>query len=557
MSSESAAAEPAASHPAGAESAAAEPMTLDRAAAEPTAAEPTATEPTAADKASTSRPWWRVALHPIAIPLAFILSIWTAASIHPVWLVRPTLIVVGILLVAAVVLPILARDPERGALAAFAVGVGLVLDDARAVLLLVAFVALIVIDGIARRGRPWKYIRTVNRACSALAAALIVVSLFNMVREGALGAAVTDVGGDLSHVGPAATFAADAPDIWVILLDGYPGDDAMARLAPAWDRQAFPQALLARGFDVQPHSRTNYLITRLVLPTMFNGQLLETLIPPAAGLNLAEKTRLLRDATERGIVLRLLGDAGYERIAFSPGWAEVGPRRVDRLIEPIELTEFELALLRVSGAGAVAGALAPDLHSAQVRAQILDTIDATGRLAAERQERPRFVFIHFPAPHPPAVFDATGAPMNGSQGSLVDSVRELSMPRQEQLDRQVAYATYTGQLAVGLVDRILAGAARPPVIVIFSDHGSATGFDGNNVLDSDLDERTSNMLAVLSPGHPRLLPPGATLVNVFPHLLNAYLGSSLPYQPDSIWAWRSGANIFDTVELDPATWKPR
>ncbi len=33
-----------------------------------------------------------------------------------------------------------------------------------------------------------------------------------------------------------------APDIYVILLDGYPGDDA-AELEPSFDANAFPEAL--------------------------------------------------------------------------------------------------------------------------------------------------------------------------------------------------------------------------------------------------------------------------------------------------------------------------
>ncbi len=99
--------------------------------------------------------------------------------------------------------------------------------------------------------------------------------------------------------------------------------------------------------------------------------------------NLAEQTRLLRSTLEDSVVLRALGDAGYERIAISSGWAEVGPRRVDRLIEPPQITEFEVGLLRGSAVGALVDLVARDFHSQQIR----ERIDTTLREAAGLAQR--------------------------------------------------------------------------------------------------------------------------------------------------------------------------
>jgi hypothetical protein len=46
---------------------------------------------------------------------------------------------------------------------------------------------------------------------------------------------------------PAA--AADAPDVYVLLLDAYPGREA-SRQEPSFDAGRVPDALRARGFDV-------------------------------------------------------------------------------------------------------------------------------------------------------------------------------------------------------------------------------------------------------------------------------------------------------------------
>jgi hypothetical protein len=95
---------------------------------------------------------------------------------------------------------------------------------------------------------------------------------------------------------------------------------------------------------------------------------------------------------------------------------------------------------------------------------------------------------------------------------------------------------------------------------VLSDHGSGIGFDVHDTLHSDLEERTSNLLAVRAPGRPDVLPAGTTPVNVLPRLFNAYFGTQLPLQPDTTWAWR-GDSVLDLVEIrkDPTTgsWQPR
>ena len=63
--------------------------------------------------------------------------------------------------------------------------------------------------------------------------------------------------------------------------------------------------------------------------------------------------------------------------------------------------------------------------------------------------------------------------------------------------------------------------------MLFSDHGPDISFDTHDPLSADLDQRTSNLIAVLAPGKPDLLPDDLTVVNIFPIVLNAYLGTDL------------------------------
>ena len=94
--------------------------------------------------------------------------------------------------------------------------------------------------------------------------------------------------------------------------------------------------------------------------------------------------------------------------------------------------------------------------------------------------------------------------------------------------------------------------------MVFSDHGTDIRWDANDPLAGGVNERTSNLLAVLSPGHPGLMPPGTTPVNVLVRILNALRWiSNLPVQEDAAWSYRSPAAITEVVRIDPATGETR
>jgi hypothetical protein len=221
---------------------------------------------------------------------------------------------------------------------------------------------------------------------------------------------------------------------------------------------------------------------------------------------------------------------------------------VDRYVEPIGLNEFEVGLLRGTGAGDLLTFLAPDVPAALQRGRIRGSLDSLAAEAERASERPRFVFAHIAAPHPPWVFDAAG---NDRPDTLshyyLDLASDRGIDRAEAIRHHLDQSTYVASLTVAAVDRILATADSPPVIVIFSDHGPGTGFDPSKPLESDLVERSSNILAAYSPGHRGLFASPTTPVNILPRVFNAYLGVTVPEQPDTTFAWR-GSRL-DTVPV--------
>jgi hypothetical protein len=432
------------------------------------------------------------------------------------------------------------------------VGIGLVVDDVRVTGLLVLAAGLVIVWARVAPPERRRVLSTVVRAARIFGVAIFAVVMVNAVANGSIPAAVQNTVKQVTLPPPAASSSAGAPDIWVILLDGYPGDDAAAGLDPAWDRAAFADDLASRGFDVHRNSRSNYLLTRLVLPALFSGRPTTDLVPPGSG-DLATQSRLLRAALNDGAVLNALGTAGYERITISPGWTDVSPIRADRHVDLPFLSDFEVQLLRGSAVGSAVAALDPNVYSEQTRSRIAETFRTAGDLAREPHSGPRFVFVHIPAPHPPVVFDEAGGAVNGSSGASLSEDVEPPLPRDERIHRQLAETSRIAQSATDLVDTIQSASAEPPVIVVFSDHGTDIDWDPNHPLDGGIGERSSNVLAVDTPGHSDVLPVGTTPVNFLVRILDAYGLANLPVQADKTWSYKSPSDILDMVEVDPAT----
>lgn len=458
-------------------------------------------------------------------------------------------------LLTTAIATLIVRDRNLGGIAAWSVLTALTVDDPRAFGLLLVVAAVVIAVGVPRRRVPWPRGPTVTRFLSTLAAVLVLMSVIDSLQTGATGFAFEDIRRDLAHEGPADGFAHDSPDIYVFLLDGYPGR-AAAMSEPSFDADALAVALRTRGFDVAPDSRSNYVTTRLTLPSVFAAAQLPDVPSLRQPGTRQQDAHVLRDATESGVVLSALGAFGYERIAIASGYGEIGPRQVDRLIVPPQVEEFEQSLLRSTMVGSIVDFLAPDAAASQKHERIEATFDDTTQVAEEPHDRPRFVFVHVPGPHAPWVVDAAGNAFPGTSSlfaSFADPIKDPETRRH----RFFEFSAYIANRTVATVDTILAASSRPPVIVLFSDHGPDISFDTHDPLAADLNIRTSNFIALLAPGHADLLPNDATPVNIFPIVLNAYLGTDLAIQPNEFWAWRTGSSILDYVELDPRTWKAK
>jgi hypothetical protein len=495
------------------------------------------------------RAWWPIAIYPSAFPLAMVILVWGQAEISVMELIRPAVVAIVASLIVTLVCSLLAGDRRYGGIAASAIAVALVVTRMEAILVLLLVGGVVLVLARLPGARDVRPLSLITRLLEGVAVIAVVAAVLASVQEPGFVPDLEEA--FIAPPGPAERPMppAGSPDIFVYLIDGYPGRTAASQ-APWFDASAFPSALAQRGFTVHDDSRSNYLLTRLVIPTMFESKYVEDIPGLAAplGPDQAVDARRLRETLETSSGLANIRAAGYDVMWVSSGWSHLDIRNVDRRIEAPGPSELEVAILRQSGAGTLLQLLDPTGFSRVMRDRIHAAYASATALAAEPHTRPRFVFVHVPSPHPPTVFQADGSPENGSPDAAWDTnvvPGETKDVRRQRVFEQVEAAA---NLTVQGVDAMRQVSATPPVIAVFSDHGTDISFDATVPIGSDTNERSSNFLATLTPGHPDLFREPTMPINIISTITNAYLGTSVPRQPDHTYAYKG--SVLNTVPIE-------
>ncbi len=241
----------------------------------------------------------------------------------------------------------------------------------------------------------------------------------------------------------------------------------------------------------------------------------------------------IRERVNENEAFRILRERHYRITALASGFADVNLRAADRFIDTGQPNEFELWMLRATGLAGIVGAIDPDLFADLHRMRVNAMFAKLPEIAVEPAVGPRFVFAHIPSPHAPFVFGPNGEarPPGRVDAFFEDTAIGRGLTRSEYARAYTDQVAYIDHRAIETIDAILAASPTPPVIVIMSDHGSAAGFDWHDVEGSDIDERSANLFAALTPGRSGVFDETITPVNVFPRLFGAYFGTSFPDRP--------------------------
>jgi hypothetical protein len=334
---------------------------------------------------------------------------------------------------------------------------------------------------------------------------------------------------------PPLTRPARPPNIYWIVLDAYSRGDIL-RDTFEYDNEPFLDALRKRGFRIATAASANYATT---LPSLASAMNWDHIDPdptrPIPG-KLAYYGPFIT-MVRGNRTARLLGAMGYHRSVFSSGNYAFSSWDVEETHEP-SLGSFDHQVLRATTLGQFSAEWQRRSHHAGVRA-ILDALPGPPPPA----DRPRFVFAHVMAPHPPFVMDEAGA--YAPSGHYLYSVLDHGLALDFHLgdgwyeDRYVRQLRGVNALVLEALDRILA-ADPDAVVLLHGDHGSASRRSLDPTTE-DVRERYAILHALRIPAAPAAaIAPTFSPVNAMRLVANCYFGAELPMLEDRTYSTNLG-----------------
>jgi hypothetical protein len=377
----------------------------------------------------------------------------------------------------------------------------------------------------------WKRVPMITTGLNAAGFALALIPTFSIVM------AWTGSGKQVptqAVATNAAKFRGTRPDVFYIILDGYGRSDVL-KGDVGLDNHEFIDGLKKRGFYIGEDSRSNYCQTELSLTSSLNMGFLPEVVP---GYSPKETDRGVLDRLiDRNRVSQTFRDYGYGYLGITSGFPGVHPRSADLVMEgPHGSSLFESALLvrtpmqtQKIGAQSIYDSRRETLRSA------VATVGLLGRPAS----RPRFIFAHILAPHPPFVFGPNGEEVAPRRMyAIVDGshfMQNGGTPA-EYAKGYAGQAQTIGRLVLAAIDEVLRQEHTPPIIVIQGDHGPKLHLDQDSLAKTDVQEVFPILNAYLVPPDvQKELYPGISPVNSFRTIFRAHFGEDLPNLPDRSW----------------------
>jgi len=490
-----------------------------------------------------------VPVYPVVLAGVIVISAYLDSDVSVHAAVRPFLLVVaaaGLLVALAAWLLGPTRGPIVATMAILIVRSGDLVHAAIAALL-VALVAYTWVLG--RRFLPWlERMRNPNPVLNGLSLVLLGSTLVTAGITGTLGRIDLGQGRPFATAVAAASAAGQShpgrPDIYVILLDGYPRADTLERLFQ-FDNAPFLSDLAERGFEVAAQSRSNYMYTAMSFTSILQMRYVQEIAGTVGvGTPYGASLRSLINHNPAWDVLR---SRGYLVAANQAPWETVAMREAD-LFCGEQINDFELYLLRATLVGSVVDAVNPSFPAEQHRDVVNQAFDCLGEMSAVT-DSPKFVWTHVGAPHLPVVFTRSG----GAAGLEVfgHTRQELQVTDQQFASAYTEEIQYLNRRVLEAVDRLV---QRPdaPIVIVMSDHGSESRLDWADASRSDLQERFSNLFAARTPARTALFPDDTTPVNLFPLLFDAYFGESIPVHEARFFLSPTDNKLDFTEIPDPA-----
>lgn len=428
-------------------------------------------------------------------------------------------------------------------------GIGLSSRSINLLLYAVWFFSLALVARSLSRSLRWHY--DASRVLTVTLLLLVIQSAFRLCWAEANVSAQSSPGiaessGELDrrvHEIPPASDS-QVPDIYYVILDGYGRADQLLTHYK-FDNSPFLEALRSRNFYVADRSTSNYAVTFLSLASSLNVRYVNE---DAARIGKAGAFRgPINELIRNHAVGRYLKRRGYKYIQFSSGWTPTDSSRIADMLTPFALPEScavfaeTTALEPFVWRRVIPGLKLPtraDLHR-YVFDRLPDVRKQFGR-------SPVFVFAHVICPHPPYVLDRNGKKRSNSSQAMGNQ------DDWQKKDLYLEQLRYVNRRVLEVVDAIIAQSQHPPIIIIQSDHGTATTIREDVPLDRQREfarERMSILNAYFVPNAYkedlyREISPVNSFRVVFRHLFK----EELDLLPDRCYlSWYRAPYVFSDV----------
>jgi hypothetical protein len=316
-------------------------------------------------------------------------------------------------------------------------------------------------------------------------------------------------------------------DVYYIILDMYPSNQVLKKHFN-FDNSYFTKYLENKGFYVANKSNSNYPMTHLSLSSSLNFEQINTI----AEKKVTTDMRLYRDMISNPKVVQVFKEQGYKFYSFSSGWhltEELG-KQADSYLKysPAPFNALYDALIKTTMLRIFAYDMADQQKYSFIKLR---------ELVTEKQNQPKFVFLHMYAPHPPFLFDKTGKKRKVRADENINNQKEF-LEEVIHLNKQV----------MNFIDNIQSINGELPIIIIQGDHGTGLPIvdpknDKELLIEESSDEYYKSRFGILNAylvpkEMKRSLYPEITPVNSFRIVFSKLFNLDLPLLPDvSYYTW--------------------
>jgi hypothetical protein len=342
------------------------------------------------------------------------------------------------------------------------------------------------------------------------------------------------------------------PDIYYIILDGYGREDVLNDQYH-YDNSPFIQALKNRGFNVASQSQSNYIQTILSLTSSLNMEYLSG--SPSTLPNKGQLMGLIDQSRTR----TFLEQIGYQYVAFSTAFPPTDLTDADYYYSPPgagKSHDLEALLLinTIFNPFIEQGWIKVPITKYSAGQERVNHIFTSLEKGVPLIIRPKFVFAHIVAPHPPFIFDQNG-PVTPDELLFLQGADAFQGSIDEYKQGYISDLTYVNKRIIQSIDGILANSKTPPIIIIQADHGPDAYMDWITGRSTCMKERFSILNTYYLPGQNSLIvPEDINPVNTFAIIFNTYFGTDIELKENHQYfaTWENPFPFTDVTEVSQA-----